>query len=41
MPKALQKIDANLKTFMKWFWQVLARVRLADSHRISKPGYEI
>ena len=26
------------KTLMEWFWRVLARVRLADLHRISKPG---
>lgn len=26
------------KTFIEWFWAVLARVRLADSCQISKPG---
>ena len=26
------------KTLVEWFWQVLAQVRLVDSHQISKPS---
>ena len=37
MTIVLQKFGANLKRIVKWFWWVLAWVRLVDSRRISKP----
>ena len=37
MTRVLQNFDESMRTLVEWFWQVLARVRLADSRGILKP----
>ena len=39
MMRVLKKLRREFeKTFVEWFWQFLAQVRLADSCRISNAG---